>query len=499
MTVRGNDFKGLSIKLILLRLIGIALITICIISNLISGISIRSGLRSSRNEKLISVSEKDMKLVDQMLQDKILMLEGVARKEIFSQFTYDSDEIREMLIEESQKLGFIDIHMANTKGILQFDEYNENISTDPIFLAALEGNTIYSSPMERDGKVAINLATPVYNAQKVLVGVLVATQDIDTFGEVITKSRNASFIMDKQENYIAHTEKELLESERADLPVYEENKAILEKMLQNDSGNEIWLLETNGEKHYLTYAKIPTTGWIVGVLEAAAVVEDNIVDSFISNTVATIIFLIVVMGIARFFITTRITNHIEGITAHLRVLAEGNFVKPVGEELLNQQGEIGVAARAMDEMRKQTGSVITILKDSIEEMQKNGQELDSISKSTFYALNEISNATQNIAVSVQHEAIDLSEVLENMSTFGKKIENIVKRISIINGEISSTNQSTEKGNKNAIQLGESVEEINASFNQFIEMLKSGENVGSTAVVLTETAEKIAYEIKKFEV
>ena len=85
-----------------------------------------------------------------------------------------------------------------------------------------------------------------------------------------------------------------------------------------------------------------------------------------------------------------------------------------------------------------------------------------------------------------------------MSTFGKKIENIVKRISIINGEISSTNQSIEKGNKNAIQLGESVEEINASFNQFIEMLKSGENVGSTAVVLTETAEKIAYEIKKFE-
>ena len=59
--------------------------------------------------------------------------------------------------------------------------------------------------------------------------------------------------------------------------------------------------------------------------------------------------------------------------------------------------------------------------------------------------------------------------------------------------------STQVFKENAIQLGESVEEINASFNQFIEMLKSGENVGSTAVVLTETAEKIAYEIKKFEV
>lgn len=471
MKIQNEHFRGTGIKVKLLKLIGIFLAILFVFNNIVNGVTIRRGLRSSRDQKLSQISEKSMGFLERILQDKILMLEGVARKETLEQYTYDSDEMRQLLKEESQSLGFTQIYMANVKGELKVDGQYENIGQETIFVRALEGKTTYSEPVSVNDINTIYLATPVYSQNNSIIGVLIAAQEVEMFRDIITNDSYTSFIMDEQGQYITHSESELTDFNSTKAEPSQENRSMIEKMLQSESGNGIWFLETTGEKYYIDYVQIPTTGWYIGILEEADVITKKITSGVLQNMIITLVLVLILMAILSYSITKRITNYIEGIADHLGILAKGDFKTPVDKELLAQTGEIGMAAKAMDDMRKQVGRMLTQLKDSINDMRKDGQELGKIAKNTYFISGEISNATQEIAVSVQNEAMDLADVLESISAFGTKIEEIVHAISVINTDITNTNVATEKGNDNAIQLSRSVEDVNRSFNEFVETIQ----------------------------
>ena len=468
----GKGIKNRSIKARLVNLMAVALVIICAVNSVINGIIIRGIQVQGKEKNLLNTVNHIASSVDQVLKDRILMLQGVARKSEILQYAYDSDEMRQILLEESKDLGFTNIYMANLEGSLRLDNSYTDTSEFITYIEALQGKSTYSSPTESSTGTVINLGTPVYNETGEMIGVLIATQSLSTFSEFVTDESHTSFIMDANKSYIAHSKQEILESGVVDITAYEENEIIKEEILANEKGNANWRLETDGEMYFMAYDKVPTTGWTIALLESQQGVSVNTRISIAVNTLFNGGFLVIVIIILLAYISAKLTRHIEEITKYLGRLAKGNFKIEVDQKLLSQPGEIGMAAKAMNEMRKSVGKMIDTLQESIESMKSEGEQLMNIASNTSHASTEISNAANEIAISVQQEATDLAEVLESVNTFGKKIEDIVQGVNMINDRIVGSSKEVEKGNENAHQLEQSVEEVNQSTERFITTLQS---------------------------
>ena len=447
----------------------ILLVAICFINTVINGLIIKDKLTESENKKLLSMAEKSANSINQALKDRITILEEIAKQPDLLKYPFDAPEIRSLLDEEKVNAGFTDIFMVNTKGKMSMTQGYEDISGDPVFNGALHGKPVYSTPMKRDTATIINVAVPVKDKSNRTMGVLLATQEIGAFSEIMMDDAYVSFMIDSSKSYIAHSEEAIINPEE-ELKTYKENEATMEAMLSQKSGNAEWRLETDGKAYYLGYATVQANGWRISILEDKDVVYKDIYLSVISNIVNVLIFLAISLVLMYGFITKQITSHVEEITKSLGVLASGNFKAEISPKLLNQNNEIGIAAKAMNEMRKSIGGMINTLRGNIEEMERNREELNEVAKHTHDSSTEISTATQEIAQSVQSEAIDLSEVLESINAFGNKIEEIVSRINIINTQMNETSNRTIQGNENANKLGISVESVNDAFNKFIEAI-----------------------------
>ena len=480
-----------SIKARLLKFIGMMIFTAYLFNIFIGGFVINKTVIENEEEKLLDVAHKTVSTVEQVLQDRILMIQSVAAREEFLKYAYDSEQIGKMLETESKRLGFRKIYMANLEGTLKLEESYEDTSKEPVFLAALKGETTYSAPMKKGADTIISLATPVTNQAGNIIGVLMATQELEDFTKFIQDDLYKVFMIDNQKQYVAHTESEMIAHEVTDIPVYEANEAVKEEMINNQRGVDRWILETDGQEYYIAYAKVPLTQWSIGVLEERNIVSKDIKATIRGNIAIALVLLGVTLVIMYYYITKQITNHIENITSHLNILADGDFKTEIDEKLLKETSELGLAARAMNEMRKAVGDMIQTLQVNIEKLKDDGEQLGHIAKSTYANSNEISNATQEIAISVQNEAMELSDVLESINAFGKKIEDIVAGMDAINTQIINTNVETEKGNNNAIQLGKSVEEVNQSFNEFIITIEALNKDINRVTDITQLIEGIA--------
>ncbi len=486
-----QHIKDRSIKTRLVTLMGMLLSIICIINSFSNGVIMRLTLMKNQEEKLVSITKTASDSIDQVLQDRIAMLQGIARKSELLEYEYDSKETQALLKEEGQRLGFADIYMANLEGSAKIGDTYADLSDYSIYIAALQGETTYSSPVKGEAYTSINLATPILNKSNEIVGVIIGTLEVGSLESMITDGIHTSFILGEDKSYILHSEQEMMELETEDITKYQENEIVVEEMLTSQEGYHDWILETDGQVYAMAYSKVPTTGWIIAVLEEQRSLG---IQLFTRITVATLvhaILIIIAMMVIISYITKYITRYIESITTHLELFAKGNYKTEVDAELLARPGEIGKAGKAMEEVRRAVGSMIAALQMALEEMREYGDQLKSIADNTFFASNEISGATNEIATSVQREAIELSEVLENVNEFGKKIGDIVEGIDFINTQISSSSEVAKKGNENAIELGQSVEIVNQSFEQFITALQELTYNINKVTDITEIIDEIA--------
>ena len=206
-----------SIKARLLKFIGMMIFTAYLFNIFIGGFVINKTVIENEEEKLLDVAHKTVSTVEQVLQDRILMIQSVAAREEFLKYAYDSEQIGKMLETESKRLGFRKIYMANLEGTLKLEESYEDTSKEPVFLAALKGETTYSAPMKKGADTIISLATPVTNQAGNIIGVLMATQELEDFTKFIQDDLYKVFMIDNQKQYVAHTESEMIAHEVTDI------------------------------------------------------------------------------------------------------------------------------------------------------------------------------------------------------------------------------------------------------------------------------------------
>lgn len=71
-----------------------------------------------------------------------------------------------------------------------------------------------------------------------------------------------------------------------------------------------------------------------------------------------------------------------------------------------------------------------------------------------------------MAAGVQDQTTDLMHILEIIGIFSNKIDDIVGKITKINSKTNTVDEEIKKGNENAVNLGQSVNDVNKVFKEF---------------------------------
>lgn len=456
-----------SIKQKLVFFFGAILICTSIINIIISAYGTNKMIKKNEIVKLIETSEKSAEIVNNKCKDKIETLQSVARRNDFKLYDLKSDEIKQMLNNEAKSSGFRNIFVADVNGNMTLTSGAiENVSTDPIFQHALKGESKISNPMISQEISFVNVAVPVY-CDNNIIGVLIGTQEFVAFSQSVIDSKYTSFILSKSGDFIAHSNEDMLDaSKRQD---NSENDAIKEKMINGENGYGQWILESDNLPYFIGYAHIEFTDWSIGILEKKDIVLKDIILQFISNTIISIILLLI--GLILIYIyAKKISVGITGLSNQINIISKGDFSVPISNELLNLKDEVGNSAHEIEKMRLSLSKMIQTIKESAIRLENGSDTLKTVSSEVQENSSSISQASNETAAGVQDQTTDLMNILEIVSVFSNKIEHATTKITEINQKTNIVNNEVENGNKNAVNLEDSVNNVSSTFREFAQKI-----------------------------
>lgn len=487
--------KPKSIKTKLILYCGALLILSSVINTTISIISTKNSMLQSEQVKLEKCAARAAQIVDNKLEEQIEVLKTIARRKEFVRLQIGEVRLQNMLDEECEFLGFRNIYIADIEGNMIITRKNiEDVSEDPIFQAALRGESVYSSPMLRDGVALIQLATPVYDENGDVFGILIATQDIMDFNQEVMDQDYTSFILGSNGDYLAHSDASFLssvaQSEMNEETTYPKNEKIHEIMVQGEAGFSEYVSESTKEKCYIAYAPITTNGWSIGILEPVSFIDNLINEQILRSAISSAVILIIAfLGI--YFLSSIIVRQIKAITNHLNVMAKGDFKTQTPKKLLSNKDELGFAANAMEQMRTTLAGMIHILKDSTNQMQTESTSLSQISSDAKVSSEGIAIATHQMATGVSEQAEDLVNILKVINEFGEKIETIVSSIGEVEKHTATMKEEASSGNKNTEELSLSVAQVKGSFENFYNRINGLSNNIKNVTEITKLIDEIA--------
>lgn len=462
---------GIATKLIVV----FGLIILCITGiNLVSmNRKIKTEYQLFEQDKLTDGSKRVATLIESKLGDRIKLLQAIARRDEMKKEAIDAHKLDDLMRAEAENTEFKNIFVVNTKGDMKLSSGTiENTSSDPIFQAALEGKATYSEPMIRDTGTIVNLAVPVIGADSKCIGVLIATQEISDFSELVVDDSFTSFMLSKEGAILGHSEEDMLnqdtlEKDKLDsIQAYSEhNKEIQSKMLAGEPGFGEWTLETDGTEQYIGYAPVESTGWSVAIMESQSIMKNSLKKQTEKNVFASLVQLLIGL-VCVWFISSFFANGIKLMSKHLNMMSNGDFNTPVDKRLVNSTDEIGVASRSIDAMRVSVANVLQVLQGSAETMNERSNELNEVSAKMEENTRAIASSTNEMAKGVQDQANDLVNILDVIQEFGTRIEDVVQKISSVQTLTQNVNSEVISGNENANQLSHSVELVTKSSGEF---------------------------------
>jgi len=448
--------------------------TFMMIMTVIVNLNLKKNLINAEEEKLEESVERLASLINTKLEDKVTLLQTVARNKIFSMYEVGSEELRDRINEEGRKLGFQNLLIADINGIMEVTNVNlekvlQDISEDENYKEAMKGNSTYSKPMKLPIGTLITITVPVMDENGAVIAVLVAAQNILDFANIVIDGHYTSFMLAGDGELLAHTNVELLSQDTMDAELLgkvntyaKENEEVQKRMLSQGTGFDEWIFEMDGTKQYIAYAPITYTNWSVAILQNQKEVLSAI-STQIRLNMLTSFLLLIAGGVIVWMVAKYISKGIIGISKHLDILASGDFMEPVPEKILKYNDEVGAAANSMEQMRKSIGDVLAVLKDSSATMDQRAEELAQVSATVQQNSQGIAVSTSEMATGVSEQSHDLVDILENINGFGRMIEEVVGKIQMVQKSTESVNKELATGNENARELGSSVKTVNDSF------------------------------------
>ncbi len=409
-------------------------------------------------------------------------LEGIARMPFLRDMQMPYIEKMKKLAEEAQFNKTIrSLYITDEKGIIQFlDGSTPSCAQEQWFIDGMQGKRFCGEPYidARTGNSFVaDIAVPVYDDNKKVIGVLIADMDAfwysDQIDDIVVGKTGGCYIMGDSGIIIADKDADLIKRQVSIIELAKTNSefascaAFLEYVWDTDE-TEIGYYTYQGKSYIASFATMKTTDWSViiraPVNEFMGAINALRISVLGIGTVVISSALVIV-----FFVALALIKPITSIVAALKDIAEGEGDLTVRLPV-HGNDEITDLSEYFNQTISKIGSSINQVGLNSVDMENIGNELASNMTETASAVHEIS---ANINGVKQQALTQAASVTETAAT----IEEIVRTIKQLNGSIE--NQAASVAESSA-----SIEEMVANIASITQTLGKTDDVIKTLAAAT---------------
>lgn len=199
----------------------------------------------------------------------------------------------------------------------------------------------------------------------------------------------------------------------------------------------------------------------------------------VSGGIASLIGLVLV-----FLIFSYLFGPLRKIAGVVSDMGQLNFTKvPEMEKLCKSTDEIGLMARAVNEVQGKLGTVVVELKDSSEMLFQSSDSLSGNAATTAETIEQINHAVHDMADGASSQAADTQTATESVLEIGNMVEAANKEVSKLRKNVQVMHESGEE----AVKTLKELQEINAEAKGSVEEIYEQTNTTNESAMKIKDA------------
>lgn len=399
-------------------------------------------------ESLQEVAKQASKVVEKSIHTQLNALEVIATNNVITDINAPWEDKIKVLNEEVKRSGHLRMAIADLDGNMRTTAgVNTSVKDRDYFKAAAAGKSFVSDPIASnvDSSMIIAYAVPI-KQEGSIVGVLVAVRDgnalSDITNEVTCGKSGKAFMISKSGVTIAHSNKELVlnmdndfENVKKD-PKLEPLVRLEKQMAEGKSGAGFY--DYNGVEKYMGFAPVAGTDWSIAVTVPKSEALERLNSLINTLLLSSVLLLLVCIAIA-YYVARLLSTPIEAMTAHLKVIAAGDFTKELPSKHRKHKDEFGVLAKSLEDMQKSVGELI---KGVVEEAASVGGAIELAGQHMFMLdseIEDVSATTEELSAGMEETAASTEEMNATSTEIDRAVESIASKAqdgAVSAGEIS---------------------------------------------------------------
>lgn len=243
----------------------------------------------------------------------------------------------------------------------------------------------------------------------------------------------------------------------------------------------------NGQDKLAAYDYDSDLGWIfvTNIPKAELMGTSSMI---LKTTVTLSIIAIVLCAILSFFITKVISGPIVRVSESMDRLAEGDFTIEVNSK---GKDEIGHMSRKLGQTINRVRSSIADVKSTSLTIGESAAVLSHTSGEMVTAVNEVSNAIQDVASGATSQAQDLMDVVNLVSDFTKELDAANSKLLKVNEEIKNSEDKAKEGSEQINVLIQNICDVKEAFDNVLEKVNGLSNSVSKIGNITDVINAIS--------
>ncbi|MGP1577533.1 MAG: methyl-accepting chemotaxis protein [Treponema sp.] len=475
---------------------GLVVIIISLIQGLLAAFIARKAVFEKLQAHLIDKASVTSIQIDEKIAVFFQILEGYASRRVVYGTHYTKPQLAERLQSEAAFTKRIDaFNISDLEGTFYTaDGTTKKVSDQAWYRAAVSGKKFVSEPYKWDasGDLIITFAVPVFNEDKIIVGVLSA--DVrgnllsDDISSISIGNDGFCYVLGATGTTIGSRDQELVKaqfnsatqanarSELTSLASFEMNA-----VKATDSG--IGFYTYNGIKKVAGYAKSALSDWTIVI--NAPYDEFMVSIKVLQLSMFTIVALLFVIAcIIIYFIASKIINPIKNTVAALQniSLGEGDMTVRLP---IHGNDEISELAKAFNETIAKIGMSVQIVGTNSNMMANIGNELASNMTETSVAIQKINEHVADVKHQAIMQAAGITETATTIEEIVRTIKQLNNSIEIQATSVAQSSSAVEQMVANIASISQTLEKTDNTIKTLTEATANGKETIANANNITQ--------------
>ena len=368
------------------------------------------------------------------------------------------------------------------------------------------------------GKYGMSVASPLYNTDGDIKGVIYFRMDIDfmleTIASIKVSENSYAYIIDAEGNIIVHENQDIIGQVNM-AETYPEMKKAVTDLANGKAG--LLSYEVDGKLMECAYDSIENTnGWGLLVVEPRTDYSASLDRTIIILTVLQVVIFIIVMIIAINFsgyILKRVNNSVDAV----KRLSVGDFSKKIDkakgkDELADLQNATYTLQNTFTEIIREEKRVLGAIVNydlSQPDMKHYDGEYDELARSVNtirhmlaeliaqvqeassqvgIGSKEIANATENLSLGTLTQANSIQQVADDIRNINERIQKNSENEETVKEKLNNLENLINRGNKEMTDLVEVVKSVNEMSADIQKIVGTIESIAFQTNILALNAE-----------